>query len=143
MGNFCSKCGKKHDAKKYKSQEETEDNKRNVTTATKQTSVPIKNESNNSGSTGVITSDSKQPSNQKPDLSESGSGNKNPNVSSFIDGKPWSINITTFIKKALCLVLQIFLQIEAFESNKTSDGLNHSVQPVRSCFTLKFTKSWR
>ena len=31
--------------------------------------------------------------------------------------------------------------LEAFECNTTSDCLNHLVKPIRSCLTLKFTKS--
>ena len=36
-----------------------------------------------------------------------------------------------------------FLYLAAFECNTTCDWLNHTVKPIRSCVTIKFTKSWR
>ena len=39
----------------------------------------------------------------------------------------------------LSLLLQIFLCVEAFECNTTSDWLNHTVWPIRSCVAFKFT----
>ena len=39
----------------------------------------------------------------------------------------------------LGLVLQIFLYLDAFKCNTTSDWLNHAVYPIRSCVTFKFT----
>ena len=36
------------------------------------------------------------------------------------------------------LILQIFLCLEAFECNTTSDWLNHTVEPIRSCVTPQF-----
>ena len=44
-------------------------------------------------------------------------------------------------KNIRSLVLQIFLYLEAFECNTTSDWLNLMVKPVRSYVTFKFTKS--
>ena len=41
------------------------------------------------------------------------------------------------------LVLKSFLYLVAFECNTTSDWLNPTVKPIRSCITFKFTKSWR
>ena len=45
----------------------------------------------------------------------------------------------TTLKKVLSLVLQIFVSIETFECYATSDWLKHSVLPIRSCITFKFT----
>ena len=36
----------------------------------------------------------------------------------------------------LYLIIQIFLYLEAFECNTTSDWLNQMVQPIRSCVTF-------
>ena len=41
----------------------------------------------------------------------------------------------TILKKVLSLVLQIFLYLQAFECNTTSDWLNGMVKPIRSCVT--------
>ena len=45
----------------------------------------------------------------------------------------------TILQNVLSLVLQIFLYLETFECNTTSDWLNHMVQPIRSCVIFKFT----
>ena len=45
----------------------------------------------------------------------------------------------TILKNVLSLVQQIFLSLAAFECNTTSDWLNHTVQPIRSFVTFKFT----
>ena len=45
----------------------------------------------------------------------------------------------TILKNTLCLILQIVLVLEAFECNTPSDSLNHTVEPIRSCVTFKFT----
>ena len=37
----------------------------------------------------------------------------------------------------VCLVLQIYLYLAAFECNTTSDWLNPTVQPIRRCVTFK------
>ena len=47
----------------------------------------------------------------------------------------------TILKNVFSLVLQIFLYLETFECNRTSDWLNGMVYPIRSCVTFKFTKS--
>ena len=47
------------------------------------------------------------------------------------------------VNYSLILTLQNGLYLEAVESNTTSGLLNHFVQPIKSCFTFKFTKSWR
>ena len=39
----------------------------------------------------------------------------------------------------LSLVMWIFLYLEAFESNTTSEWLNRTVLPIRICFTFTFT----
>ena len=49
----------------------------------------------------------------------------------------------TIPKNFLCLVLQIFVYLGAFECNTTSEWLGHTVKPIKSCVTFKFTKSWR
>ena len=49
----------------------------------------------------------------------------------------------TILMSVLCLVLQILLYLAAFECNTTSDWPNHTVWPIRSCVTFKFTQSWR
>ena len=48
---------------------------------------------------------------------------------------------TNHSRTLLCLVVQTFLYLATFEYNTTSDSFNHSVQPIRSCFTFKFIKS--
>ena len=35
------------------------------------------------------------------------------------------------------------VHLKELECNKTSDWLNHTVKPIRSCCTLKVTISWR
>ena len=68
------------------------------------------------------------------------------NASKYIEKKcrgqlgPYS---PTILKKVLSLFVQIFLQLEAFECNTTSDWLNNTVWPIRSCVTFKFTKYCR
>ena len=47
------------------------------------------------------------------------------------------------LRNVWCLVLHLFLSLEAFESNTSSDWLNHTVWPIGSCVTFKSTKSWR
>ena len=49
---------------------------------------------------------------------------------------PYSL---TILENIPSLVLRIFLYLEAFECNTTSDWLNHMVEPIRSCVTFKFT----
>ena len=50
----------------------------------------------------------------------------------------------TILQNTLSLVLSPSLFYSAaFECKTTSDWLNRTVQPIRSCFTFKFTKSWR
>ena len=51
------------------------------------------------------------------------------------------LNQPTILQNVLSLVLQIFLNLEAFECNTTSDWLNHTVYPIKSYVTFKFTKS--
>ena len=41
-------------------------------------------------------------------------------------------------KNVLCLILQIFLYLEVFECNTTSEWLNRMVKPTRSYFTFQF-----
>ena len=53
------------------------------------------------------------------------------------------MHVSTIGQNILSFVLQIFLYLAAFECNVTSNWLNHTVQPIRSCVTIKFTKSWR
>ena len=40
-------------------------------------------------------------------------------------------------------ILKIFLYLAAFEGNTTSDWLNRTVYPIRSCVTFKLTTSPR
>ena len=47
------------------------------------------------------------------------------------------------LQNAFCLARQILLYYEVFESIIISDWLNHTVKPIRSCVTFKFTKYWR
>ena len=54
------------------------------------------------------------------------------------DDKNLGLYSLTILKSILSLVLQIFLHLEAFKCNTTSDWLNH-VKPIRSCVTFKFT----
>ena len=49
----------------------------------------------------------------------------------------------TILQSILSLVLQTFLYLAAFECNTTSDWLNRTVYPIRSCVTFKFTKYCR
>ena len=42
-----------------------------------------------------------------------------------------------FLRMVFSLVLQIFLYLEAFEYNTTSDCLNHMVLPIRRCIRFK------
>ena len=49
--------------------------------------------------------------------------------------------LPTLLTKFFCLILKLFLHLEAFKSKTTSDCLNHTVQPVKSCAALKFRKS--
>ena len=44
----------------------------------------------------------------------------------------------TILKNVLHVILQIFLYLETFECNTTSDWLNQTVQPFRSCVTFQF-----
>ena len=48
-----------------------------------------------------------------------------------------------FNNNSLVLFPKVFLNVEAFESNATSDWLNHTVKPICSCVTFKFTEYWR
>ena len=41
------------------------------------------------------------------------------------------------LKNGLSLVLQIFF-IETFECNTTSNWLNHTISPIKSCVTFNF-----
>ena len=50
---------------------------------------------------------------------------------------------TTILKNVLSVVLPIFLYFEALEYYTTSDWVNDTVQPIRSCVTFRVTKSWR
>ena len=44
----------------------------------------------------------------------------------------------TILHNVLSLVLQLFQYLEAFECDTTSDWLNHTVSPSKSCVTFKF-----
>ena len=48
---------------------------------------------------------------------------------------PSSPNI---LNNVLRLAIQIFLNLEASDSKITSDWLNHTVYPIRSCVTVRF-----
>ena len=43
------------------------------------------------------------------------------------------------LKNILSIVIQIFIYLEAFESNTNSDFLNHTVWPIRNFVIYKFT----
>ena len=40
----------------------------------------------------------------------------------------------------LCLALQPFLNLEAFDSNRSFDWINHTVSPIRSCVVFYLIK---
>ena len=44
----------------------------------------------------------------------------------------------TILKTVLCHILQIFLFLEAFDCNTTSDWLNRKVYQIRSFVTFQF-----
>ena len=69
-----------------------------------------------------------------------GDGLPHSSLKQNIDQDPYS---PTILKYVLRLVLQNFLYLAAFECNETSDWLNCTVSPIRTCVTFKFTKSWR
>ena len=52
-------------------------------------------------------------------------------------------NPIPFWRAFLVVFSRFVLIIEAFECNTTSDWLNHTVKPIRSCVTFKYTKSKR
>ena len=56
----------------------------------------------------------------------------------LLDLKDQGPNSLTMLKKILCLVLQNFLYLAVFKCNTTSNWLNRTVQPNRSCVTFKF-----
>ena len=54
-----------------------------------------------------------------------------------------SVDQIPFFRTLLVLFSRFFQDLAAFESKTTSDWLNHTVYPIRSCVTFKFTKYWR
>ena len=49
----------------------------------------------------------------------------------------------TILKNVLCLVLQIFQYLAAFECNRTSDWLNHTVLANQKFCYIQKNKFWR